>query len=428
MSNIIHGSIKHCQICGQPGLETVLTFGHQPIVQNYLTAEQLHEPEMTYPLNFCRCPNCGLLQLDYIIDPKLVFPINYPYRTGLTNMLIRNFRALADELEKNYHLQQNDLIIDIGSNDGSLLQTFKAKGLRVLGIEPTNAAQDANTNGIPTIQNYFSPEVASQVVAQYGRAKFVTMTNAFAHIPEATAIMRGLKTLLTDDGLFISESQYLLDMMQGLELDTIYHEHLRFYSLKPLQVLFTAAGFSLMHAEQIAAAGGSIRVYARPGKHPASDNVGKLIAAEEAAGLYNSTKLRQFAQQMISAKNELLALLIKCKQSGARIAAIGSPARSNTLLGFTHIDEKLIDYACEKAGSPKIGLFTPGAHLPVVDEKKLSEDQPEYALILSWHIGEELMTIMKKIGYRGKFIMPLPKPRIIDQHSVAPSTTKLPSP
>jgi len=391
----------------------MLAYGHQPIVQNYLTDKQLNEPETTYPLNFCRCQNCGLLQLDYIIDPKLVFPVNYPYRTGLTNMLIRNFQLLADALEKNYNLKPNDLIIDIGSNDGSLLKTFKAKSLRVLGIEPTNAAQDANASGIETIQAYFNANIAKETLKKYGPAKFITLTNAFAHIPDPAKIMQGIEILLDEDGIFVSESQYLLDMMEHLELDTIYHEHLRFYSLKPLQKLFSLTGFSIVDAERIDAAGGSIRVYAKKGQHTATKRVRELIAAEEASGLYDSEKLKQFTDKMIDAKNSLMALLISCKKENARVVAIGSPARSNTLLGFVHIDNQLIDYACEKAGSPKIGLFTPGTHIPVVDEKKLLEDQPEYALILSWHIGDEVMEKIRERGYHGKFIIPLPQPKVI---------------
>jgi len=409
------GHINACQICGHKKLETILAFGHQAIVQRYLTADQLHQPETVYPLNFCLCPKCGLSQLDYIVDPKIVFPADYPYRTRLTNMLVRNFRELADTLEKKYRLSKNDLIVDIGSNDGTLLEGFKAKGMRVLGIEPTDAAKDARKKGIPTIQAYFNEQTAQAAAKKYGRAKIVTMTNSFAHIPDPLGIARGIGKILADDGVFISESQYLMSMMQTLELDTIYHEHLRFYALKPLQELFRRAGFSLVDAERISAAGGSIRVFAMKGKKPANDRVKKLLAEEETAGLYDIKKMRRYAQKMIDAKNNLLALLIKCKQSGARIAGVSSAGRSNTLLNFAKIDPTLLDFAGEKSGSPKIGLFTPGAHIPVVDEKQLLKEQPEYALVLSWHIGKELMKKLRAAGFKSKFIMPLPVPRIVSK-------------
>jgi len=408
------GHIDACQICGHKKLKTVLAFGHQAIVQRYLTAKQLHQPETVYPLNFCFCPKCGLSQLDYVVDPKIVFPANYPYRTHLTNMLVRNFRELADSLGKRYRLKKSDLVIDIGSNDGTLLEGFKAKGMRVLGIEPTDVAKEAKRNGIPTIQAYFNEQTAQAAAKKYGRAKIVTMTNSFAHIPDPLGIVRGIGTLLADDGIFVSESQYLMSMMQTLELDTIYHEHLRFYALKPLQELFRRAGFSLVDAKRISAAGGSIRVFAMKGKKPASSRTKKLLAEEEAAGLYDVKKMRRYAQKMIDAKNALLVLLIKCKQSGARIAGVSSAGRSNTLLNFAKIDSTLLDYTGEKSGSPKIGLFTPGAHILVVDEKQLLKDQPEYALMLSWHIGQELMKKLRATGFKGKFILPLPKIKIVN--------------
>lgn len=408
------GHIDECQICSNQNLDTILSFGHQPIVQNYLTAEQRHEPETTYPLNFCLCPNCGLAQLDYIIDPKLVFPPDYPYRTGLTDMLTRNFRALADKLEQRYRLKSTDLIVDIGCNDGTLLDGFKKKGLRVLGVEPTKAARVANEKNIPTIQAYFNEDVANKAVSQYGKAKIITMTNAFAHINNLFGIMRGIELMLDEDGVFVSESQYLLDMMETLELDTIYHEHLRYYSLQPLRELFARNGFSLVDAERITAAGGSIRVYAMKGQKTASPQIAELIAAEKKAGLYDIATMRQFALQMVKAKNNLLALLLSCQHTGGRLVGIGSPGRSNTLLNFAKIDNYILDYIVEKPKSPKIGLFTPGMHIPIVSQKKLLREQPEYALLLSWHIGEELMKKLRGLGYKGKFIMPLPNARVVD--------------
>lgn len=401
-----------CQICGNKKLELVLDLGHQPIVQAYLTKEQLHQAETTYPLHFCHCSGCGLLQLDSIVDPELVFPKNYPYRTGLTNMLVRNFRELANSLGKKYNLSKKDLIIDIGSNDGTLLQGFKEKGMRVLGVEPTDAAKTANKNGIPTIQEYFSKKTVQKILKKYGKAKIVTATNVFAHIPDPVGLTKNIKSLLAPDGVFVSESQYLMDIVEKFEFDTIYHEHLRFYSLKPLIKLFALVGMSMADAERISAAGGSIRVYAVNGKTLMSERARKLIREEERAGLYSGKKWKEFAAKAINAKNKLLLLLLGLKQKNAKIVGVTSSARSNTLLGFTKIDSQILDYSVEKAGSPKIGLFTPGTHIPVFEESKLFKEQPDYALVLSWHIGEELMKILRKNGYKEKFIMPLPKAKI----------------
>lgn len=415
MKSTTVGHLEHCQLCDHKGLQTILPLGHQPVVQEYLTNKSLYEPETTYPLNLCRCASCGLFQLDYIVDPKIVFPKNYPYRTGLTNMLIRNFRALADMLEKKYKLTAQDLIVDIGSNDGTLLQGFKDKGMRVLGIEPTDAALVANKNGVTTLQAYLNKESAKKAVKKYGQAHIVTATNVFAHINDVPALMANIKTLLAPNGIFVSESQYIMDIFKKLEFDTIYHEHLRFYGLKPLAKLFARHGCSLVDAEQISAAGGSIRVFAQKGNHPMSAQAKKLIVAEEATGIYDSAVLCDWAKRILQAKNDLVALVLRYKKSGARVVGIGSPARANTLLGYTKINDQLLDYACEKSGSPKIGMFTPGTHIPVVDERRLLSDQPDYALLLSWHIGEELMKILRKQGYRGKFIMPLPRPHIISK-------------
>lgn len=413
-SNAQYGHNKICQICTHTPLIIILSLGHQAPVHAHLTGNKLNEPEILYPLNLCQCSNCGLLQLDYMVDPKILFYLEYPYFTSMTNMLIEDFKNLRDELLRKYPIGNNDLVIDIGSNDGTLLSGFKEKGLRVLGIEPTNVAKVAAWGGIPTIQDFFNEDLAKKIVQQYGPAKIVTSTNVFAHIYDVFGILRGIDTILAPDGVFVSESQYVLDIIEKLALDTIYHEHLRFYCLKPMMKLLSSGGFSLVDAERIPAAGGSIRVYAEKGNKPPSDRVKELIRAEEEAGLYDTGILRAFADRAERAGQKLKKILLKCKEDGCRIVGIGAPGRSNTLLQFAHIDNKLLDYAVEKKGSPKIGLFTPGTHLPIVDEEMLLQEQPEYALLLSWHIGPELMKKLRSLGYRGKFIIPLPEPRIVD--------------
>lgn len=407
------GRVSECQICSNKKLDTILSLGHQPVVQEYLTKEGLYNPEVTYPLNLVYCGNCGLSQIDYIVPPEIVFPPHYPYRTGLTNMLIRNFRALADTLEEKGYVIPTGLIVDIGANDGTLLQGFKDKGMNVVGVEPTGAADVAKKSGIPTIKNFFNKDTVNLILNKYGKAHIITATNVFAHINDTVSLVKNIKNLLAPSGIFISESQYLMDIFEKLEFDTIYHEHLRFYALRPLQHLFAKAGMSIIDAERISAAGGSIRVYATKGDHQMSTRAKELLDAEYKAGLYDREKHGQFANHIVSAKHDLVALLLKIKKQGFRVVGLGSPARANTLLGFTKIGPDILDYASEKAGSPKIGLFTPGTHIPVVDEAVLLKEKPEYILILSWHIGMELIKKIKATGYKGKFIMPLPIPKII---------------
>ena len=407
------GPVRACQICRGSKLEMVLSLGHQPIVQDYLTGAELLEEEATFPLHLVRCTKCGLLQLDYVVDPKKVFPPDYPYRTGLTNMLIRNFQELAATMEIMKLYKKGDLVVDVGSNDGTLLKQFKAHGARVVGVEPTNAAKVANQSGIPTVQDFIGKKAVQKVTSKFGMAQVVTATNAFAHINDTHSLVDNIKSLMGKDSVFVSESQYLMDIIEKLEFDTIYHEHLRFYALKPLVHLFKMHGMSVIDAERIHAAGGSIRVYAKKGTHPMSARAKKLLAAEKKAGLDTKVGLRKFTQKVLIAKRELLALLLECKKKGARIVGVTSSARSNTLLGFTHIDDTILDYTGEKKGSPKIGMYTPGTHIPVVDEARIFSDQPDFALILSWHIGEELAKNIRAAGYKGKFIIPLPKPRII---------------
>tara|TARA_B100001750_G_C15475760_1_gene582368 strand:+ start:335 stop:1576 length:1242 start_codon:yes stop_codon:yes gene_type:complete len=409
----LSNSIEKCQICSEKNLEIVLSLGHQAMVQEYLNEQSKIHPKINYPLNLCRCKNCGLLQLNNIVDPQIVFPKSYPYKTGMTNMLIRNFRSLSSELIKDLDLSDSDLVVDIGSNDGTLLQGFQENNIKVLGIEPTDVADLAIENNIPTIKEYFNVDVASHIIKNYGKAKLILATNVFAHINNIFEFLDGVKSLLNDDGVFVTESQYIVDAVEKNAFDTIYHEHLRFYSVKPLLKLFDLVGFSLVNAERINAAGGSIRIYAKVGKEKVNDNVNYLIKKEEQMGLYKTSRLSAFAEECVKVKYELLNLLTGLKKQNFKIVGIGSPARSNTLLGFSKIDSHILDYICERKGSYKIGLYTPGTHIPVVDEERLFQDQPDYALILSWHIGEELIVKLKELGFKNKFILPLPKPKII---------------
>jgi 2-polyprenyl-3-methyl-5-hydroxy-6-metoxy-1,4-benzoquinol methylase len=392
MSKFLIGHIDNCQICGFGKLEPLLRFGHMPRVHGHLTEAGLGEPEIKYPLNVVRCPKCFLVQIDYAVDPKIVFPPDYPYHSGTTNMLIRNFRSLAKQEVEKLKLTKKDLVVDIGSNDGTLLSGFKEEGTKVLGIEPTDNAKIANKAGIKTIQKFFTSKLAKEVAKKYGHASIVTAANVFAHINNLFDLLDGVKALIGKKGVFISESQYL----------------------RPLITLFKKVGMSLVDAEQIEAAGGSIRVFAKVGKHPLSARAKQLIKEEEELGLYDKGTLDKFATRAVEAKQDLLKLLIDAKRSGAIIGSVGAPGRSNTLLNFARVDHHLLDYLCEWKNSPKIGMYAPGTQIQIVDESRLIDEQPEYALVLSWHIGIELMKKIRAMGYKGKFIMPLPAPRIVE--------------
>lgn len=407
------GPQTSCQICGNPKLSLVLSLGHQPVLQEYLTKEKLQEPEVTYPLNLVFCNVCGLSQLDYIIDPKLVFMPHYPYRTGLTQMLVRNFDSLAQTMREAGYYQKGELVADIGSNDGTLLQQFKKRGARVVGIEPTDVAKIANKSGIPTLQHYFNAETVRDIRKKYGVPRVITATNVFAHINDTHVLVKNIKALMDAKTVFVSESQYLRDMVEKFAFDTIYNEHLRYYGLKPMIHLFALHDMSVIDAERIEAAGGSIRVYVKKAPHPMSARAKKILVEEKKMGLYDLKTLHSFARRVHDAKHDFVALLTKLKKTGASIAGITSAGRSNALLGFTKINNTLLDYNAEKKGSPKIGMYTPGTHIPVVEEGRLILDQPEYAVVLSWHIGEELMKKTRAAGYKGKFVLPLPAARVV---------------
>jgi hypothetical protein len=409
---IVLGRITRCQGCGAETLEPVLDLGHHAPCDSLLTEELLHEPELTFPLVFCRCTTCGLAQLDYAPDPELVFFPEYPYRTAMTALLKTHFRSLTHAVTERLGLGAGDLAIDIGSNDGTLLQGFQEEGVRVLGVEPTNIADIAVANGVPTVKTYFSDDVAEQIVSEHGPAAVVTGTNMFAHVNNLFPELRGVASLIGDEGAFVSESHYLLNLIEELQYDTIYHEHLRFYSLKPLLHIFERAGFSIFDVERVPTHGGSIRVWADRGARDVSPRVAELVQLEEEHGLYERATYDRFRQRIQDGKRRLLELLVHARAEGP-VVGIGAPGRASTLLAYSGVTPELVDSVCELTGSLKIGQYTPGTHIPIVDETTLYERQPPTALVLSWHIGEAIIPKIRERGFRGTLIVPLPEPRTV---------------
>lgn len=403
--------VTSCQICDNDELDSVLFLGFLPPVNLMQKAGQALSEQPAYPAELLHCKRCGLAQLGLVVSASVLFPAEYPYTSSTTRILRENFAELSEEVRGLYGLSSNDLVVDIGSNDGNLLSNFKDHA-RVLGITPEDIGKLAVARGIPTLFTYFGKAAVDEVLKTQGKAKLVTATNVFAHIDQVHEVVRSINDLLADDGIFVNESHYLMPLLETLQYDTIYHEHLRYYSLESLAYLFDMHGLEIIHAKPIPTHGGSIRVYAaKKGSRQVLPSVAAAFEKEKSFGIH-AERLAEFRQKVVKSKLDLLSLLRGIKAEGKRVDAISAPSRASTLVNYVGIDDAMIDRVLEIDGSYKIGNYLPGTRVPIVSEKALFEDQPDYALLLSWHIAEELMPKLRAKGFAGKFIVPLPEPRI----------------
>jgi len=401
--------VECCQVCGHAPLSKVLSLGYMPPVNQMVAVGEVPRQQPWFPTDLMHCAECELVQLGLAVDPVIIFPPEYPYTSGTTKLLRDNFAELYCEASAMLKLAAQDLVIDIGSNDGTLLSNFKKH--RILGIEPTEVGKIADGRGVPTLMRYFAPAVAAEVKREHGPARVVTAANCFAHIEDVHSIVQGILDLLAPDGVFISESHYLIGLLDRLQYDTVYHEHLRYYSLTSLANLLSMHGLEVFHARAIPTHGGSIRVYAaRQGAWPVDESVAKMLAAEP-RGEAMLARLKRFRNDVMLSKLRLLAMIRELKEQGARICGISAPSRASTLVNYLGLDEAIIDYVCEIAGSLKIGKCMPGTSIPVVEESRLFSDRPDCAVIFSWHIADELAPNLRAKGYRGKLVTPLPVPR-----------------
>ena len=411
---IKNGHINKCQICNSNKLNLILDLGHQPLCDTLLTKEMLNQPETTYPLRMFWCEECSLAQLDYCVDGNVVFHPDYPYRTGVTKELVEYLNSMSNSLISKYNLKHNDLIVDLGSNDGTLLAGFKEHGMKVLGVEPTNISKIANQSGIETVQKFFTADIANEVKTKYGGASMIIATNMFAHMASIGEVMSGIEALLKDDGVFVFENHYLLDVIQGGQFDTIYHEHLRTYSLKSLIKLFSYYDFTITDVERGSRYGGNIRVHVTKGKNrPVSENVTTLLDLEEDSGLYKLETYRKFAERVKKAKKDFVNFLLKVKNDGKTVVANSCPGRSVTLLNYYGVDTDLIPYIAEQPTSLKLGMFLPGKLIPVINNEILVKEQPDYVILLAWHYAEPIMEQLRIRGLKSNFVIPLPDLNIV---------------
>ena len=413
--DLFEGCLDACQICGGNDLKFVIDLGHQAPCDSLPNLKQLNQEEKTYPLRVLWCEDCCLAQIDYVVSPESLFYAEYPYQSGITPTLVKNLRGISSIVKEKYSLEPPALVVDIGSGDGTLLSGFKDLNFKTLGVEPTNIAKIANKAGIDTIQSFFNEKLAQEIVNKYGKANVVTASNVFAHIAHLGEIIRGVDHLLSEKGLFIIESHYLLDIIEKIQFDSIYHEHLKYYSLKSIIRLLDYYDFKVVDVERIENYGGSIRVVAVKGKSsPMAESVKSLLIEEEESGLYHFSTYKDFSERTIRAKYALQELALEAFSQRKKFVGIGCPGRSSTLLNYCNIDKHLMPYIAEQSSSLKLGLHLPGKHIPIVDEAIMFQEQPEYAVILSWHYWKPIVNKLREKGLKSKIVIPLPEIEILE--------------
>ena len=412
---IKNGHQSNCQICNSKKLNLVLDLGHQPLCDSLLTKEMLNKLEKTFPLRMMWCEECCLAQLDYCVDGNEVYHPDYPYRTGITKELVEYLENMSSSLIKKYNLNENDLVVDLGSNDGTLLNGFKNNRINVIGVEPTNISQIANKNNVETIQDFFTVDVADNIKTKIGEASLILATNMFAHMATIGEVISGIELLLKPDGVFVFENHYLLDVVEGGQFDTIYHEHLRTYSLKSLIKLFSYYNFTVTDVERGTRYGGNIRVHVTKGKNRnVSESVESLLKLEEKSGLYKIETYEKFADRVKQAKNDFMNFILKIKSEGKTIVGNSCPGRSVTLLNYYGVDSELLPYIAEQPTSLKLDKFLPGKHMPIINNEILIKEQPDYVVLLAWHYAKPIMDQLKERGLKSNFIIPLPDMTLLE--------------
>jgi 2-polyprenyl-3-methyl-5-hydroxy-6-metoxy-1,4-benzoquinol methylase len=405
--------VQACRICQGRELVPFLDLGEQPHCNSFLREDQL-VGEPRWPLKLLYCGGCHLVQLDCVVDAGLMFR-NYLYVSGTTSTLRAHFRRTARALVARFEPPAGALVVDIGSNDGTFLAGFKRLGLRTIGVDPaTNVAAVANRRGIETVNEFFGTAVASRIRREQGAARLITAAGVFFHIDDMDEVCRGVAELLDDRGVFHVQAIYLGSILEQNSFDNIYHEHVSYYTLAPLRRLLERFGLQIFDVGHSPIHGGSLMVYAgKPGAYPIAPSVEHLLAQERRKGWDNLAPYLEFARRVEMLRDRLRMLLRDLRHQGQRVAAFGAPAKGNTLLNYCGLGPELLEYAAERAPL-KIGLYTPGMHIPVIEEAEAMLDPPDYFLLLPWNFADELLA--KSQAYRaagGRFIIPIPAPRIV---------------
>lgn len=411
----ITGLQLKCRICENPELEKVISLGKSPLANNLLSAEDLSKNDELYPLEIMYCSKCHLCQLSYVVHPEKMFK-KYLYVTSTTDTFKQHFQEMADKITKYFNLTNSSLVVDIGSNDGLLLKKFKEQGVRVIGIESAeNICEIARNEGIDTLNGFFNEDIVEGILKIKGKADVITANNVFAHVGNINEFTRNVKTLLKDNGVFVIEVQYILDMIQKLTFDNIYHEHLSYFSILSLNEFFKKQDMEIFKVESIDSHGGSIRVFMQKstGKYPKDNSVSEFLKKENLLGLDNLRTYQEVDKKLNDIKNKIRDFIIKAKKEGKKIIGYGAPAKATTLLNFYNIDNQFIDFIVED-NPLKQGKIVPGVRIPIKNKEVLNKNNPDYIIILAWNFADEIIRKNNIYRERGaRFVIPSSEFKII---------------
>jgi hypothetical protein len=400
-----------CRLCGSTSLQGVVDLGATPPCERFLTAAQLDEPEVTYPLHLRVCTQCWLAQIPPLITPEDTFT-EYAYFSSYSTSWVEHARQFVDGAVERLGLGADSFVVEVASNDGYLLQHMVARWIRCLGVEPSvNVGQAARDRGVPTLTAFLTPDSGAQVRAEHGPANLVVANNVYAHIPDVIGFTKGLRNLVADDGWVSIEVQHLLTLMELNQYDTIYHEHFQYYTVASAQRALASGGLSVVDVELLPTHGGSIRLWARPTEVAGEPGarVHDVLAREKAAGLHELSGYTEFAARVAKVRRDLLAFLTKAAAEGKTVVGYGAPGKGNTLLNHCGIRPDLLAYTVDR-NPYKHGRFTPGTRIPILPPERIAEDRPDFVLVLPWNLRDELVEQLAYVrDWGGSLVFPIPE-------------------
>jgi len=403
----------NCRLCGSTNLASVVDLGATPPCELFLSAEQVDEPEMTYPLHLRVCTDCLLAQLPPLITPEETFT-EYAYFSSYSDSWVQHAKDFVDAQVTRIDPK---FVVEVASNDGYLLQHVVERGIRCLGIEPSvNVGAAARDKGVPTVTEFLSPEVGMAVRAEHGPADLVVANNVYAHIPDVVGFTKGLRSLVAEDGWVSIEVQHLLTLIELNQYDTIYHEHFQYYTVASAQKALASGGLALVDVELVPTHGGSIRLLAQPVENAGepTQRVHDVLAREKAAGLHELAGYTEFARRVAGVRRDLLRFLVDEAARGRTVVGYGAPGKGNTLLNHCGIRSDLLAYTVDR-NPYKHGRFTPGTRIPILPPEQIAIDKPDYVLILPWNLRKELTAQLSYVGeWGGKLVFPIPHLEIVE--------------